>query len=160
MESVPSWCRMARRTIRTSLSGEQEHAVVEVVRGLSGHFCPGAGARRLRSPLYEEATWTLLSVASADATVIEIGVQRAECSDGVTGDLFEPTIVYEQRRIVILARVVPNDPVPASCQGNDIVSQVVHLSEPVGSRSLIDGFCLDLRHTDDLRCDDQGVRWP
>jgi hypothetical protein len=112
------------------------------------------------APEATEATWVPLGLIDSTSTSLEIGVTRTDCANGVTGELQDPLISYTDERVIITARVEPNGLTEANCQGNDTVSTVIELSEPVGDRELFDGICLDRTKRDYAWCrDDGGVRW-
>lgn len=97
---------------------------------------------------------------SADTTTIHIGVSRLGCAGGETGTVLQPEVMYEHDSIVIRTSVVS---LPAdgayTCPGNDFVPITIRLSEPVGSRPLIDAACLDGPAATTAWCVDDGVRW-
>ena len=109
------------------------------------------------------AIWLLASPdeVSPASTSLKLGVERAACSNGVTGTVLEPEVAYESERIIIRSHV---EPIPGrdavSCQGNNVVPVTVNLTEPVGDRALVDGVCLDENVVPATYCDqDDGVRW-
>ncbi|MHA7277118.1 hypothetical protein ACX80O_11430 [Arthrobacter sp. Hz1] len=88
-------------------------------------------------------------------------MERAACSNGVTGTVLDPELTYEADRIVIETYV---EPIPGretvTCQGNNVVAVTVNLTEPVGNRDLVDGLCLDVNAVPATYCgEDDGVRW-
>lgn len=122
------------------------------VAALLGGCAPGAGPA--------PATWTLQGEVTAASAVVEIGVTRVDCADGVTGELLDPVVTYEDDRILIEARAAPNGLDGAGCPENDVVAQTVELDEPVGERALVDALCLDEPYSSYVWCDGtQGVRW-
>ncbi|GAB3750286.1 hypothetical protein GCM10028864_24950 [Microlunatus parietis] len=92
----------------------------------------------------EPGTWELLDAGSVTArtTVLRLGVTRVDCSGGVTGKVLEPKVIYEQTRIVIETEVEALNLKAANCPGNPQVPTRLELSEPIGQRDLIDGYCI------------------
>jgi hypothetical protein len=91
----------------------------------------------------EPGTWELLEAGAvtASTTVLHLGVTRVDCSSGVTGKVLEPKVTYEQTRIVIETDVEPLNLEVATCPGNPPVRVRLELSEPIGERDLVDGYC-------------------
>ncbi len=91
------------------------------------------------------ATWTLADPGGIDAesTTLELVVTRLECSGGKTGDLLDPWVVYEEERVIVQVDAVPLTGDAYDCQGNDAVNVTVQLDEPLGTRPLVDGACLE-----------------
>lgn len=105
------------------------------------------------------AIWTLASELAPESTSVEIDVSRLECSSGVTGELFPPTVSYESERVLIKVTAVPLPDGGYECPSNDLVSVTVTLSEPLGDRDLIDETCLSDPAKSTSFCEDNGVRW-
>ena len=105
--------------------------------------------------------WELADPSSvtSESTTLELGVTRLECSNGVTGEVLDPHVIYEHDRILIRTDVAPLGLDAANCQGNDVVPIVVELAEPVGDRDLVDAACSDDRAASTVFCEDDGVRW-
>jgi hypothetical protein len=126
-------------------------AAAAVAVGLAG--CVGDPSAR--------ATWTVIGEVTPASESIEIGVMRADCANGVTGELLDPVVTSDENRITIQARAAPNGLTGADCPQNDVVTQTVELGEPVGDREIFDAICLDPTMSDYSWCrDDGGVRWP
>lgn len=107
----------------------------------------------------DPATWELLGDVSAESRTLDIGVTRLGCAGGVTGDVHEPQVSYEEDRIVVEVDVAPLGDDAYDCQGNDVVPMTVELDEAVGERSLVDGACLDGEAGTTALCTTE-VRWP
>lgn len=107
------------------------------------------------------ATWVLSNPeeVSASSTEITIAVMRAECANGVTGEVLAPLIQYETEEIVITAQVKPNPDENYDCPSNDEVTVKVQLAEAIGERKLIDGICLNEPHSNYVYCKPSAVRW-
>jgi hypothetical protein len=105
--------------------------------------------------------WELADPSSvtSESTTLDLGVTRLECASGVTGDVLEPQVTYEDDRILIRTDVAPLGLEAADCQGNDVVPIVIELAEPVGDRDLVDAACSDDRAAATVFCEDDGVRW-
>ncbi len=114
------------------------------------------------SPFSDEAVWELMRSESIEPTTqtLEIGVSRLECSSGETGEVFAPSVRYEDARIVIGASVAPLEGDAHDCRGNEVVPVTVELDQPIGDRELVDGACLDGgAGVGTSFCSDDGVRW-
>lgn len=109
------------------------------------------------------ATWEVADPSSIDAGTVELtlAVTRLGCASGQTGIVREPTIIYEPHRVLIRAGV---EPLPRgegfNCQSNDAVDIVVRLDQPVGTRSLVDGACVQGEAASTAMCLGGPVRWP
>jgi hypothetical protein len=99
------------------------------------------------------------TAVTAESTTLDLGVTRLECSNGVTGDVLEPQVVYDDDRILIRTDVAPLGLEAADCRGNDVVPIVVELAEPVGDRDLVDAACGEDRAAATVFCENDGVRW-
>lgn len=89
------------------------------------------------------ATWRLArgQAIDADATAFTAEVSRLECNSGVTGEVFAPTVVESDDRVVVTFTVAPSARRAATCQGNAPVPADVRLEAPIGDRVLVDGAC-------------------
>lgn len=108
------------------------------------------------------ASWELLQPEKVgkDSTEITIGVTRLACASGVTGEVLEPVISYEDHRIVIRTDVAPlDDGGVQTCQGNDVVPVTIALAEPIGDRDLVDAACLAGDAVTTGVCVGSAVRW-
>ncbi len=93
----------------------------------------------------EAATWTIDpgEAVTAATTSFSVLVTRLGCANGVTGGVLDPVIVTEADQVVITFSVDPLDPtLDYTCPPNDANAVLVHLDEPLGNRSLVDGACL------------------
>lgn len=107
----------------------------------------------------DPATWELTGDVTPESHALELGVTRLGCAGGVTGEVLEPQVVYEDDRIVITVDVATLGDGAYTCPGNDVVPVVVELDEPVGERTLVDGACLDGEAATTSFCGDE-LRWP
>jgi hypothetical protein len=114
----------------------------------------------------DPALWELLNpgTVTAESTVLELAVMRADCANGVTGEVLEPArITYEAEQIVIRVEVAPlvleegNE--GFNCPTNDWVPITVELVEPIGDRDLIDHACFSGHATRTVYCLTP-TRWP
>ena len=89
-------------------------------------------------------------------------VTRVGCNDGNTGLVRQPDVSSSPTEIVVRFSVEPRQDVAApSCLGNDSVPVVVHLSEAIGDRRLIDGACLaGGEAATTALCKNGATRWP
>jgi hypothetical protein len=113
----------------------------------------------------DPATWKVITpYPDTTSTSLTIAVTRESCAGGHTGRALTPQVTYADLQIVIVAQVEPLiRGVARTCQGNDSVSVVVQLSQPIGHRDLVDGSCLNdgLDHpavVQDVDCETP-VRW-
>lgn len=86
-------------------------------------------------------------------------VSRVSCSDGRTGQVLAPNVAVEHDRIVVTFEVEALPPGRYTCPGNNDVPYRVDVREPIGSRSIVDGWCLDRETPEPGLCPDAGVRW-
>jgi hypothetical protein len=94
---------------------------------------------------------------TANSTSFTALVQRVECSGGVTGTVWASEVAEEGDRIVITFTVEPSpEGANGNCPGNDRVPYEVHLDEPLGERTLVDGGCETIASA---LCANDGVRW-
>lgn len=105
--------------------------------------------------------WKLLnpSEVTPEATTLHLGVSRASCAGGVTGDVLKPKVTLEAGRITIQTDVASLPDGLYTCQSNDYVPVTVELAEAVGNRELFDALCLDSNRASHSYCMDGGVRW-
>lgn len=106
------------------------------------------------------ATWELAAPTSVTTETrgLDLRVTRAGCSGGVTGDVLEPRVQYEDDRVVVTTDVEPLGDGTWTCPGNDAVAVTVELDEVLGNRELVDGGCL-AAEADGMRLCDDAVRW-
>jgi len=126
-----------------------------------------AGTDRASTSLYvgAPAVWELGSNASltASSESFTAMVSRLECSDGVTGEVHEPSVESTAEQVVVTFTVAPIPDGAHTCPGNDLVPFVVDLGEPLGDRSLWDGACRTNVAADTTFCGSEaggGQRWP
>lgn len=110
---------------------------------------PGVGVWHLTEP----------AAVTPSSVSVALGVQRLECSSGVTGDVLDPVVTYEDDRVVISTPVAPLPEGGYDCSGNDTVVIEVRLDEPLGDRELVDAACAEERAAATVFCDDAGIRW-
>lgn len=97
--------------------------------------------------------------APSDTSVTAM-VTRLGCSGGETGEVLEPEVSADDRRVVLTFSVEPLPEGEYTCPGNPAVPYVVELDEPVGDRELVDGACLSGDAASTSHCSDGAVRWP
>lgn len=80
------------------------------------------------------ATWELAAPASVTTETrgLDLRVTRAGCSGGVTGDVLESRVQYEDDRVVVTTDVEPLGDGTWTCPGNDAVAVTVELDEVLG----------------------------
>lgn len=108
----------------------------------------------------DPATWQLSdpNAVSSSSEQLHIEVTRLDCSGGETGEVLEPQVTYEAEQIIIRVDVVPISGLQ-TCPGNNAVPVTVQLTEPIGSRSLIDGGCALEGVGTTAECLDSAVRY-
>lgn len=127
-----------------------------------GNSAPGPEVPATSTPVAgDPGEWKLLdpSEVTAETTTLHLGVSRAGCAGGVTGEVLAPKVAFEAGRITIQADVAPLPEGAYTCQSNDFVPITVELAEPVGDRELFDALCLDTVRLTHSYCMDGGVRW-
>jgi hypothetical protein len=115
---------------------------------------PGASA--------DPATWTVAPGAriTGAARTLNVLVRRFACNDGVTGRVAAPAIRYGANEIEVTFTVDTRSGFH-TCQGNDEVPYLVHLQEPIGSRTLVDGTCRNVPDAiGSSYCASGPTRWP
>jgi hypothetical protein len=91
----------------------------------------------------DPATWYLAKkeTLNGSSTSFTAVVSRFGCNDGSTGDVLPPEIEMTESEVVVTFMVSPKQTGAATCPGNSYVRFRVHLPEPLGDRSLVDGEC-------------------
>jgi hypothetical protein len=111
----------------------------------------------------DAAVWDVdpSALPSEDASSFMAKVSRLGCNGGMTGVVLRPGVRLEESRIVITF-TVEADPDGGTCPDNDWVSYQVDLGEPIGSRTLVDGSCIDEAEaaTTSHCSEEAGIRWP
>lgn len=105
--------------------------------------------------------WALVqgSRPGADTRRFTAAVSRLGCNGGVTGQVYPPSVAYEEARVVVTFAVVAVTG-NATCQGNRSKPFEVVLAEPIGDRQLFDGQCLTGSPGEGTSfCEPDGVRW-
>lgn len=114
-------------------------------------------------PAGDVAVWRVADGEEIDATSTSFTalVSRLDCANGITGEVLAPTIELGDENIVVTFTVEPNDPEGEyTCPSNDEVPYAVDLGEPIGSRPIIDGACLeDGRAATTSFCTPSAERW-
>ncbi|QWC83787.1 hypothetical protein KLP28_09050 [Nocardioidaceae bacterium] len=89
------------------------------------------------------ATWRVArgTMIDTDMDAFTAEVTRLDCNSGVTGEVFAPTVVETDDRVVVTFAVAPSARLPVTCQGNALVPADVRLEAPIGDRVLVDGAC-------------------
>jgi hypothetical protein len=105
--------------------------------------------------------WQLANAAEVkvDSTIIHLSVTRLECAGGETGTVLPAEVTYETDRILIRTPVAELPPGAHTCPENNSVPITVQLSEPVGSRQLIDIACVEGEAVTTAFCEHGSVRW-
>jgi hypothetical protein len=93
-----------------------------------------------RSEDGEIAEWEPYESITPSTVSFLAAVTRITCNTGVTGRVFPPAITYTEVQIVVTFEVDATH--TFDCPGNRRVLYRVKLSEPIGSRRLFDGSCL------------------
>ena len=112
-------------------------------------------------PTGDAAMWSLVkrSRPGADTSRFTASVSRLGCNGGVTGQVYPPSVEYEDTRIVVTFAVNPVTGL-SNCQGNRSKPFEVVLAEPIGDRQLFDGQCLTGSPGEGTSfCEPDGVRW-
>ncbi|MCK0112946.1 hypothetical protein MWU75_12425 [Ornithinimicrobium sp. F0845] len=106
----------------------------------------------------DPASWRLLDPGSVteESRTLRVGVTRAACSGGRTGQVLEPVVTAEGDRVLIRIDVEPLPSGLYACPGNDEVEVEVVLDEPLGQRDLFDLACQDTEYR--VPCDDH-IQW-
>ena len=81
-----------------------------------------------------------------DDTTVAVLIQERECVSGIEiGDrLIGPQVVTTDTKMFIEFAATPPDAALVNCQGNPETPYLVHLSEPLGDRELMEGTGLNL----------------
>lgn len=144
---MPAWLRLPEMKVATF--------VVALLATLSAACGAGPGATA-------SAVWTVAPGQNLDSqtTQIDVLVSRVGCNSGVTGRVVEPEIQLQDDRVIVAFGVQPSEAAAANCQGNPEVPYVLTLPEPLGSRQLVDGQCLNDEDTArTVHCERAGVRY-
>lgn len=101
----------------------------------------------------------------ADSDTFTALVSRLGCSGGETGEVFDPSVEVNAHEVVVTFTVTPLPPEGvATCPGNKPVPYVVHLDEPLRSRTIVDGACRGSEAASTSWCEGElgvgGERWP
>ncbi|QDO86990.1 hypothetical protein FNH13_00545 [Ornithinimicrobium ciconiae] len=106
----------------------------------------------------DPASWRLLDPGSLtmESQTLRVGVTRAGCSGGRTGQVLEPVVTAESDRVLVRIDVEPLPSGEYACPGNDEVEVDVVLDEPLGRRDLFDLACQDTDYP--VPCDDH-IQW-
>lgn len=172
---------MAPHRTRTILTAAPALALVTTIAGCGSpdapaDVSPGGAAPTTAGPPAVQgdvATWALEDDALLDpgTRFLMAGVTRLGCAAGETGEVLEPSVEYEQDRVLVRTDVAPLGPGDVTCQGNDTVPVEVHLDEPLGLRALVDAACVEGEAVRTAACSDPpglvtagpaadvGVRW-
>lgn len=91
----------------------------------------------------DAAVWDVASQQhlSPDSTGFTATVTRTGCSSGVQGIPAVRVIDYAASTITITLRIEPAIS-GGTCEGTPGVAYRVHLKEPIGTRTLVDGACI------------------
>lgn len=108
----------------------------------------------------ERASWEVLdpdSVQSDDQS-IKVGVSRVDCASGETGEVAEVEVDEGEDEVTIQAFTEPLTGEGYDCPANEVVPVTVEFEDPIGDKTLIDGFCAEDHVTDTAVCDSD-LRW-
>jgi hypothetical protein len=139
----------------------EQHQIIDCIAG----YVPATdgSAKCVSSADAVPATWSIdpATPPTSGAKSFDALVMRVECSGGVTGEVYAPTIEAAKTRVVVTFRVAPLDGSGAhTCPGNRPVPYTVRLDDPIGDRALVDGSCDATRAAIGTAfCADGGVRW-
>jgi hypothetical protein len=93
-------------------------------------------------------------------TAFDAVISRTGCSSGKQGQPQTPTVDYTETTVTITVRIEPHVG-SGTCQGVAGVPYRIHLTQPLGQRTMVDGACIP-PGTDGLEatsfCSDHGVR--
>ncbi len=106
------------------------------------------------------AIWNIESAESItpEATSFTALVERLGCANGETGRVLDPVINAGEDEIVITFSVEALPAGDYNCPGNDRVSYLIELEEPVGQRRIVDGACRHGDAAETSHCTTE-VRW-
>ena len=107
------------------------------------------------------ANWAPLDpgAVTSRSTIIDVGVVRAECAGGETGNITEARVDYQSEKVIVVLSLEPVPEAAQDCPENETVPFQLLLDQPLGERELIDGTCMDNEYEKTVMCSDQGVRW-
>ena len=112
-------------------------------------------------PEEPNANWSLLgrkSPAPQDTT-LQLGVVRAACAGGETGDVASTDTEFGTEQVVVTVYVQPLPEGAYDCPMNDTVPYILDLGQPLGERALVDGACRDAALSGTPACSQEGLRW-
>lgn len=107
------------------------------------------------------ANWSLLGEKSPmpQDTTLQLGVVRAACAGGKTGDVIATDTTFTEEQVVVIVYVEPLPDGAYDCPMNDTVPLTLELLEPLGERELVDGACRDAALAGIPACSQDGLRW-
>lgn len=91
-----------------------------------------------------EATWVVdpSDPPSEQSESFTALVTRRACSGGETGEVLEPVVESDAEQVTITFTVAPMPDGVYTCDGNNSVPYRVVLDEPLGEKTLVDGWCV------------------
>lgn len=107
------------------------------------------------------ANWSLLGQKSPTPqdTTLQLGVVRAACAGGRTGDVVSANTEFSTEQVVVTVFVEPLPEGAYDCRMNDTVPYTVDLGQPLGERELVDGACRNAALAGTAACSQDGLRW-
>lgn len=111
-----------------------------------------------------DATWRLDpdQVIDAGTTTFTALVTRLSCNSGVTGEVNDPEVTWEDDQVVLTFTVSPGESDDVeTCEDGGPVAHEVTLDQPVGDRRMVDGACLPGGAAETTsHCTTGGIRFP
>jgi len=113
----------------------------------------------------DTATWEVnpASPPSEKARSIAVMVSRLGCAGGVTGKVLAPVVREEGQQVIVTYQVeaLPREEgADYTCLGNAPVESSLLLAAELGTRSLLDGACLEGQAGSTGPCAAGASRWP
>ncbi len=125
---------------------------------LAALLCAGCAAPQ--QPRMPNANWSLLGAdPSPQDTALQVGVVRADCAGGKTGQVTGADVQLGAQQVVVGVFVEELAEGAYSCPSNDTVPYTLELGEALGERELVDGACLDAQYESSPACGNGGLRY-
>jgi hypothetical protein len=113
----------------------------------------------------DPATWDIdrADPPSSASSTFAARVHRLGCNGGETGTVLRPGVVVTDTEVEVTFTVSSLGPGYYSCPGNDAVTYVVDVGQPIGNRNLVDRACVDGEAATTSFCTSSagspGLRW-